>query len=125
MRKRLLKHPARMGVEYETVREVDKEYAEALRQSGIPTTAIQRGAMKFGNKLGAATSEPLDPKDPHPTPATAHGRAAVRPRRRRRREGQELARPGAPWGSRAGHDHRHRNRRIAANASRCANVNLE
>ena len=66
MRKRLLKHPARMGVEYETVREVDKEYAEALRESGIPTTAIQRGAMKFGNKLGAATSEPLDPKVPAP-----------------------------------------------------------
>ena len=66
MRKRLLKHPARMGVEYETVREVDKEYAEALRESGIPTTALQRGAMKFGNKLGAATSEPLDPKEPAP-----------------------------------------------------------
>jgi hypothetical protein len=66
MRKRLLKHPARMGVEYETVREVDKEYAEALRESGIPTTAIQRSAMKFGIKLGAATSEPLDPMAPAP-----------------------------------------------------------
>ena len=66
MRKRLLTHPARMGVEYETVREVDKEYAEALRESGIPTTPIQRAAMKFGNKLGAGGPSVLDPKEPAP-----------------------------------------------------------
>jgi len=65
MRKRLLKHPARMGVEYETVREVDKEYAELLRHAGVPTTAAQRAAAKIGMKL-AANAEPLDPKDPAP-----------------------------------------------------------
>ncbi|MBL9105129.1 MAG: hypothetical protein JNL82_29555 [Myxococcales bacterium] len=65
MRKRLLKHPARMGVEYETVREVDKEYAELLRQAGVPTTAAQRATAKLGLKLGP-NAEPLDPKDPVP-----------------------------------------------------------
>ncbi|MBL9102744.1 MAG: hypothetical protein JNL82_17490 [Myxococcales bacterium] len=68
MRKRLLKHPARMGVEYETVREVDKEYAELLRQAGVPTTAAQRATAKFGMKLGA-NAEPLDPKEPAPDAA--------------------------------------------------------
>lgn len=68
MRKRLLKHPARMGVEYETVREVDKDYAELLRQAGVPTTAAQRATAKFGMKLGA-NAEPLDPKDPAPDAA--------------------------------------------------------
>jgi hypothetical protein len=50
MRKRLLKHPARMGVEYETVLEVDKEYAEALRETGIPTTPAQRAVAKLGKR---------------------------------------------------------------------------
>jgi len=65
MRKRLLKHPDRMEVEYETVREVDKEYAELLRQAGVPTTAAQRAAAKIGKKL-SANAEPLDPKEPAP-----------------------------------------------------------
>ncbi|MBA3550311.1 MAG: hypothetical protein H0T76_27870 [Nannocystis sp.] len=65
MRKRLLKHPGRMQVEYETVRQVDPEYADALRQAGVPTTAIQRAAakMKFA---GTAANEPLDPRQPPP-----------------------------------------------------------
>ena len=66
MRKRLLKHPARMQVEYETVREVDKEYAEALRDAGVPTTAIQRAAMQM-QFAGAAANQPLDPKQPAPS----------------------------------------------------------
>ena len=64
MRKRLLTHPARMKVDYETVRVVDPEYADALRDAGVPTTAAQRAAamMKFsGSKAG---TEPLDAKDP-------------------------------------------------------------
>ena len=69
MRKRLLKHPARMGVEYETVLEVDKEYAEALRETGIPTTPAQRAVTKLGKTLGSAASEPLDPKEPPPAEA--------------------------------------------------------
>lgn len=68
MRKRLLKHPARMGVEYETALEVDKEYAEALRETGIPTTPAQRAVAKLGKTLGNA-SEPLDPKEPSPDEA--------------------------------------------------------
>ena len=68
MRKRLLKHPARMQVEYETVREVDKEYAELLREAGVPTTAVQKATAKFGLKTSANT-EPLDPKDPVPDAA--------------------------------------------------------
>lgn len=66
MRKRLLKHPARMGVEYETVLEVDKEYAEALRETGIPTTPAQRAVAKLGKTLGSGAAEPLDPKEPPP-----------------------------------------------------------
>ena len=64
MRKRLLTHPARMKVDYETVREVDPEYADALRDAGVPTTAIQRHAamMKFAGSKAA--TEPLDTKDP-------------------------------------------------------------
>jgi hypothetical protein len=61
MRKRLLTHPARMQVEYETVRAVDPEYADALRDAGVPTTAAQRAAamMKFsGSKAGPSPSMP-------------------------------------------------------------------
>ena len=65
MRKLLLKHPARMQVEYETVREVDKEYAEALRASGVPTTAAQRAIKKFAGKLSASEAS-LDPTEPAP-----------------------------------------------------------
>jgi len=74
MRKLLLKHPARMGVEYETVREVDKEYAEALRETGIPTTAVARGAAKLKMSIGGAAQQPLNPKDPAPeTPLPLSG----------------------------------------------------
>ncbi len=59
MRKRLLTHPARMEVEYETAVEVDPEYADALRAAGVPTTAIQRAAAKA--KLAGGTARPLDP----------------------------------------------------------------
>lgn len=69
MRKILLKHPARMGVEYETVLEVDREYAEALRETGIPTTPAQRAVAKLGKTLGGAAAQPLDPKDPPPAGA--------------------------------------------------------
>jgi hypothetical protein len=53
MRKILLKHPARMQVEYETVLEVDREYAEALRGAGVPTTPAQRAAAKLGRPSAA------------------------------------------------------------------------
>lgn len=66
MRKVLLKHPARMGVEYETVREVDPEYAEALKAAGVPTTAAQRATAKLGKMVAAGANEPLDPKEPPP-----------------------------------------------------------
>ena len=66
MRKILLKHPDRMSVEYETVLEVDREYAEALRETGIPTTPAQRALAKLGKTLGSAPAQPLDPKDPAP-----------------------------------------------------------
>ena len=65
MRKRLLKHPSRMLVEYETAREVDPEYANALKEAGVPTNAIQRGAVKL-NIRGSAGAEPLDPRTPTP-----------------------------------------------------------
>ncbi|MBZ5709378.1 hypothetical protein [Nannocystis pusilla] len=65
MRKRLLQHPSRMMVEYETAREVDPEYASALKDAGVPTNAIQRGAAKFGLR-GSAGAEALDPKAPAP-----------------------------------------------------------
>jgi len=81
MRKRLLTHPDRMKVEYETVREVDREYADALRTSGVPTTALQRAAAM--SKLGGnpkATGQPLDPKQPAPArPLPAQGGLAFDP----------------------------------------------
>ena len=81
MRKRLLTHPDRMKVEYETVREVDKEYADALRTSGVPTTALQRAAAM--SKLGGnpkAAGQPLDPKQPAPArPLPAQGGLAFDP----------------------------------------------
>jgi hypothetical protein len=58
-----------MGVEYETVLEVDREYAEALRETGIPTTPAQRAVAKLGKTLGGAAAQPLDPKDPPPAEA--------------------------------------------------------
>ena len=66
MRKRLLTHPSRMLVEYETALEVDPEYAKALRGAGVPTTPAQRAAAKFNIK--AATNAPLDPRPPPPDP---------------------------------------------------------
>jgi hypothetical protein len=68
MRKRLLKHPARMQVEYETVREVDPEYANALRDAGVPTTAIQRAAAMMQFSGSHAAADPLDAKDPPMAP---------------------------------------------------------
>lgn len=65
MRKRLLQHPSRMLVEYETAREVDPEYAEALKDAGVPTNAIQRGVAKLGLR-GTAGADALDPKTPAP-----------------------------------------------------------
>ncbi len=64
MRKRLLTHPARMKVDYDTVRAVDPEYANALRDAGVPTTAIQRHAAMMKLSASKAATEPLDPKDP-------------------------------------------------------------
>jgi hypothetical protein len=64
MRKRLLTHPARMQVEYETVREVDPEYANALRDAGVPTTAIQRAALTTQFSGSQSAAEPLDAKEP-------------------------------------------------------------
>jgi hypothetical protein len=64
MRKRLLTHPARMQVEYETVRVVDPEYADALRGAGVPTTAVQRAAAMMNFAGSQAATQPLDPKDP-------------------------------------------------------------
>ncbi|MBK7829572.1 hypothetical protein [Nannocystis sp.] len=81
MRKRLLTHPDRMKVEYETVREVDKEYADALRTAGVPTTAMQRAAAmaKFGANPKSA-GQPLDPKQPAPArPLPAQGGLAFDP----------------------------------------------
>ncbi len=64
MRKRLLTHPARMQVEYETVRAVDPEYADALRGAGVPTTAAQRAAAMMKVTGFKAATQPLDPKEP-------------------------------------------------------------
>ena len=64
MRKRLLTHPARMQVEYETVRAVDPEYADALRDAGVPTTAAQRAAASMKIAGSKAATQPLDAKDP-------------------------------------------------------------
>ncbi|MBK8259953.1 MAG: hypothetical protein IPK80_01280 [Nannocystis sp.] len=68
LRKKLLQHPSRMLVEYETAREVDPEYAAALKAAGVPTTPAQRAAALFGIRGEAATAEPLDPKVPAPPP---------------------------------------------------------
>jgi len=79
MRKRLLTHPDRMKVEYETVLAVDREYADALRTAGVPTTAAQRATAmaKFRPK---AASQPLDPKQPAPArPLPAQGGLAFDP----------------------------------------------
>ena len=65
MRKRLLEHPSRYLVEYETAREVDPEYAAALRDAGVPTTLPQRAAAKFRMRT-AINAPPLDPKTPEP-----------------------------------------------------------
>jgi hypothetical protein len=64
MRKRLLTHPARMQVEYETVLAVDPEYADALRSAGVPTTAAQRATAKMKLAGSKAATQPLDTKDP-------------------------------------------------------------
>ncbi|MBK6845363.1 MAG: hypothetical protein IPG88_24225 [Gemmatimonadetes bacterium] len=64
MRKRLLTHPARMQVEYETVRAVDPEYADALRSAGVPTTAAQRATAMMKVAGFKAATQPLDPKEP-------------------------------------------------------------
>ena len=64
MRKRLLTHPARMQVEYETVRAVDPEYADALRDAGVPTTAAQRAAAMMKIAGSKSATQPLDSKDP-------------------------------------------------------------
>jgi len=64
MRKRLLTHPARMQVEYETVQAVDPEYADALRSAGVPTTAAQRTAAMMKMAGFKAATQPLDPKEP-------------------------------------------------------------
>jgi hypothetical protein len=64
MRKRLLTHPARMQVEYETVRAVDPEYADALRSAGVPTTAAQRAVATMKVAGSKAATQPLDPKEP-------------------------------------------------------------
>ena len=80
MRKRLLTHPDRMKVEYETVLEVDKEYADALRTAGVPTTAMQRATAmaKFGANPKAG--QPLDPKQPAPArPLPSQGGLAFDP----------------------------------------------
>ncbi len=64
MRKRLLTHPARMQVEYETALAVDPEYADALRSAGVPTTAAQRATAKMKIAGSKAATQPLDSKDP-------------------------------------------------------------
>jgi len=64
MRKRLLTHPSRMEVEYETARAVDPEYADALRSAGVPTTAIQRASAKMKMAGAKAATQPLEPGDP-------------------------------------------------------------
>ncbi|MBK8649619.1 MAG: hypothetical protein IPN16_24370 [Gemmatimonadetes bacterium] len=64
MRKRLLTHPARMQVEYETALAVDPEYADALRGAGVPTTAAQRATAKMKIAGSKAATQPLDAKDP-------------------------------------------------------------
>jgi hypothetical protein len=67
VRRKLLKHPARMLVEYETAREVDPKFAAALKEAGVPTTLPQRAAAKF--RLRAAeVNRPLDPETPEPDP---------------------------------------------------------
>lgn len=67
LRRRLLKHPSRMLVEYETAREVDPVFAAALKDAGVPTTLPQRAAARFQIRA-AASAPPLDPKAPEPDP---------------------------------------------------------
>ena len=69
MRKRLLQHPSRMLVEYETAREVDPEYASALKDAGVPTTAAQRAAAKLSIRGAPGRPDVLDPQAPAPDPA--------------------------------------------------------
>ncbi len=67
LRRRLLKHPSRMLVEYETAREVDPVFAAALKDAGVPTTLPQRAAARFQIRA-AASAPPLDPNAPEPDP---------------------------------------------------------
>jgi hypothetical protein len=98
MRKRLLTHPARMEVEYETVRAVDPEYADALRDAGVPTTAAQRASAKM-KMVGAKA-------------------ATAAPRSQGSADGSTLADPGrAPLRSDA---RRHQARAAAGSARSCS-----
>jgi hypothetical protein len=69
IRKRLLQHPSRMLVEYETAREVDPEYASALKDAGVPTTAAQRAAAKLSIRGAPGRPDVIDPQAPAPDPA--------------------------------------------------------
>ena len=69
MRKRLLTHPSRMLVEYETARDVDPEYAKALKDAGVPTTAAQRAVARVGLRGVSASPDVIDPQAPPPDPA--------------------------------------------------------
>ncbi|MDC0716199.1 hypothetical protein [Nannocystis bainbridge] len=73
MRKRLLTHPSRFLVDYETAREIDRDYAAALKEAGVPTTQAQRAAVSRqlagkaqppldGNESGARLPPPLRPQ---------------------------------------------------------------
>lgn len=66
LRKRLLSHPSRFEVDYVTARDVDPEYAAALKDAGVPTNPIQRGSAKLA--VGAKGQRPLDEKEPEPPP---------------------------------------------------------
>ena len=66
LRKRLLTHPSRFEVDYVTARDVDPEYAAALKDAGVPTNPMQRGVGRV--QVGAKGPRPLDEKEPEPRP---------------------------------------------------------
>ena len=88
MRKRLLTHPSRMLVEYETVRDVDPEFARALKDAGVPTTAAQRAVARVGLRGASAGPDAIDPQAPPPDPALPpQGGLPFDPQSEKRRDG--------------------------------------
>ena len=67
LRKRLLTHPSRFLVDYDTALAVDREYAAALKAAGVPTTQAQRAVVRL--QVAGRGPRPLDEKDNTPLPS--------------------------------------------------------